>query len=145
MSSIKFNKDLDFGNKYENELLKYIDYDNYDIKQGLFKDYDIEVIKDNKPTYYEVKSDRLTHITKNIVIEYMCSNKPSGISTTTADYYAYFVVYPDNDYDLYIIPTKVIREYISYKYYTKIKGGDNNRSRMYKFVSFLFGEYKIKK
>jgi len=35
----------------------------------------------------EVKTDRMTHKTGNVFIEYACRHKPSGIATTTANYW----------------------------------------------------------
>ena len=136
---MNFKKDLEFGHKYELELLKHIDHDNYLISTGIFKPYDIKFFKDDKCIRYEVKADRLTIKTNNIAIEFECSNKPSGITTTRAKYYAYFVIKPNEEYDLYIIKTKYIKECIKNKLYKRIvKGGDNYTSRMYIFDYSLF-------
>lgn len=37
----------------------------------------------------EVKTDRMTHKTGNVFIEYESRGKPSGIATTDADYWVY--------------------------------------------------------
>ncbi len=138
-----FNDDLKFGNYYELELLKYIDCDSYIKKTGYFKEYDIKIYKNNKSVKYEVKADRITYYTKNIAIEYECSNKVSGVITTKAKYYAYFVINPNNDYELYIIPVKKIIKYIMKNKYKKIlTGGDNNKSKFYLFDENLFLKYK---
>jgi len=133
-----FFKDLDFGKKYEKELLKIIPHDSFNTVEGLFKDYDIELIKDNNKTLYEVKSDRWTQKTNNVCIEFECSNKPSGISTTKSDYYAYFIIINDG-YDLIVIKTETIKKLIKEKKYNKIKmGGDNNNSIFYLFDKNIF-------
>ena len=141
---MSFLKDLKFGKIYEKELLKYLDYENYNFSIGNFKPYDLEIIKNNISIYYEIKADRISYITNNISIEYECNNKLSGISSTTSNYYAYFVIKPNTNYDLYIIPTEIIRDNIINKTYKKsIVGGDNYKSKMYLFDIKIFNEYKI--
>lgn len=141
---MNFKKDLEFGNFYELELLKYIDYDKYIQSEGNFKPYDLKIYKNEKITRYEVKADRITHYTNNITIEYECYNKPSGITTTKAKYYGYFVVKPNKTYDLYIIPVKKIKKYIEQKTYSKeLSGGQNNLSKFYLFHKNKFEKYKI--
>ena len=75
--------------------------------KGYFPYYDIEITKDNVVTTYEVKADRQAHTTGNIAIEFEYNNKPSGISVTRADYYAYYVVKPYNLFDLYLLVYKL--------------------------------------
>ena len=72
-----FFEDLKFGQTYEEELIKYLDFDFYNmcVRNKSFKSWDIEIIKDNIKTYYEVKSDRKTFQTGNIAIEYECNKK----------------------------------------------------------------------
>jgi hypothetical protein len=142
---MNFKNDLKFGKKYEMELLKYLDYDIYKTKDGLFKDYDLKININQKSITYEVKADRLTYITNNIAIEYECSKKDSGISTTKSDFYAYFIIKPNDDYDLYIIPTIEIKNLIKLKQYKRVvNGGDNYNSKMYLFNISLFKNYIIK-
>lgn len=76
----------------------------------------------------EVKNDRIIHKTGNIFIEYESRGKPSGLSTTTANYW----IYRMNELDIaFIIPTDklkmICREYLKEKKYIK-NGGDNNTS-----------------
>jgi hypothetical protein len=59
--------------------------------------YDLEIGKDMEGRLaeilghkrIEVKTDFIAHRTGNLAIEYECRGKPSGISVTDADYYAY--------------------------------------------------------
>ena len=133
-----FQKDLVFGKKYESELLNHISYDSFQISEGLFKDYDVKIVKDGLAISYECKADRWTHRTGNICIEFMCSNKPSGISTSKADYYAYFIVKGDK-YELLICKTEDIRQLIKDKLYTRIhRGGDNKNSEFFLFNKNIF-------
>lgn len=140
---MNFKNDLSFGEAFELELLKYISYDSYKKPQGKFKDYDLEIISNNINTYYEVKCDRMSFKTGNIAIEYECFDKPSGIESTKADYYGYFILNP-NGYDLYIVPVSQIKEFINKKIYKRtVKGGDYFKSHMYLFDLSVFNEYKI--
>ena len=139
---MNFKKDLEFGEYYEMKLLEHLDYDLSVKKDGNFKDYDIEIYKDNIKTTYEVKADRMAYNTNNIAIEYECFNKPSGISTTKADYWAIFEIIPKDDYNLYIIPTKDIKQLINIKeYFRYVKGGDFNKSKMFLFNKNIFHKY----
>ena len=141
---MSFNLDLEFGNIYEKKLVDIIPNDSYIIKEGYFPYYDVEITKDNIITKYEVKADRNTYKTGNIAIEYKCKGIPSGISKTQADYYAYYIVKPYNIFELYIIPTDIIKNKINSNEYKRIIfGGDNKNSEMYIFSLELFEEYKI--
>lgn len=125
---MSFNSDLAFGKQYENIAVQIVENDGEIIiehPEGYCKEYDFKTDK----YVYEVKSDRLTYKTGNLYVEYECSGKPSGIATTTADYWFYFVVMPvsiknyPNNYRAYKIPTSHIRQLITPTART-IMGGD---------------------
>jgi hypothetical protein len=139
---MNFKNDLVFGQNFELELINILKPTQYKISKGCFKPYDIKICEGSKTLYYEVKSDRYTHTTGNVCIEYLCSNQPSGIQTTISNFYAYFVVKPDDKYDLYIIPTDYIIDLINKKKYHKnISGGDNYRAKFYLFKIELFEKF----
>lgn len=140
----KFYRDLKVGQSYEIELLKHIDHIKYIQSKGNFKEYDMKIYhKPKRYKTYEVKSDKQISIYGNICIEYECRNKPSGISTSTAKYWAIFEC-KDAYYTLYIIPSKIIREYIEKCKYHSIKnGGDGRVSKLYLFKKELFKDYII--
>lgn len=143
---MSFNSDLAFGNIYEKKLVELIPNESYLIKEGYFPDYDVEITNNNIMVTYEVKADRYTYKTNNVAIEFECNNSPSGIATTTSDFYAYFVIKPYNLFELYIIPTNIIKSKIEEKEYKKILlGGDNKKSRLYIMDLNNFLEYKFKK
>lgn len=134
----KFHKDLSFGNKYEFEYSKVKGLTKPHCVKNSF--YDIITEEGIK---YEIKSDRYTYKTGNFCIEFECSNKPSGISITQSDFYGYFVVINDKDYQLYTIPTSYIREIITDKKYNRImKGGDGYKSKFYLFNKDLFTQFQ---
>ena len=138
---MSFIKDLKFGRVYEDTFLQVFLGNPEDVQRptGLFKAYDFIV----KGVAYEVKSDRKTSTSGNLCIEAGCNGKPSGIMSTQADYYVYFVVHENKDYDCYVIPTEYIRDSITLKRYKRsTKGGDGWRSFMYLFDIGLFSQFK---
>lgn len=140
----KWKSDLTFGEKYEAELIKLLKPTKYKTHPNCpFKSYDLKIYnEENKKVYLEVKADRMTHRTNNICIEYSHKDEPSGIYATKADFYAYFVIKGDNEYDLYLIPTKYILELIrEKKYHKNINGGDGFRCRMFLFNNQLFSKF----
>lgn len=138
----KFYNDLEFGQKYELLLTQLIVNDGY--QQFKNKDYDIMLKNGDEIVYYEVKADKITKNTGNICIEFQCNNKCSGISTTKANYYAYFEVLDDDKYNLYKIPVQKIKKRINEKKYKRIWfGGDNKKSKFYLFNKEIFKKYLI--
>lgn len=132
----KFNEQLSQGQKYERLCLEYLEYDAVEHMSGYFKEYDLVIKKEGKGTKIEVKSDRQASRTGNLAIEYECNNKPSGITSTEADFWIYFIVHPDRD-ECYIIPTEKLREIV--KTCPKVRGGDGMRSKM-----FLVNKERVK-
>jgi hypothetical protein len=77
----------------------------------------------------EVKTDRETHRTGNIVVEFECNGKPSGISTTEADYWAFVI---DGNALALLVEVGRLKKIARY-FYKKNgykSGGDNNMSKM---------------
>jgi hypothetical protein len=135
-----FKADLDLGESYQRKLLELIEYDECGMSKGCFKPYDVWITYAGERTTFEVKADRMTQRTGNIVIEFQCADKPSGITTTEADFWVYFI---HNTGVYYMIPTGDIRRLIDEKKYTKtIRGGDGWRANMYVFPATVFDEWK---
>lgn len=146
----KFQKQLANGNIYEIRSLMYLEHDTYEQKKGNFKPYDLIITKGGKETKIEVKSDRQAGKTGNMAIEYECNNKPSGITSTEADYYIYFIIYADDIQEdglpreeCYKIPIKRLIKIA--KKCRKVRGGDGNRSCMYLVHKSLVKKYLINK
>ena len=79
----------------------------------------------------EVKNDRKIHTTGNLFIEYESRGLPSGLSTTTADYWIYRMSELDAALILPINSLKgVCRNYYKQNKYLK-EGGDNNTSKAF--------------
>jgi len=134
-----FRADLEFGEAYQQKLLDLIQYDTYTIAKGKFKPWDVQITHDSDTITFEVKSDRKAQQSGNMVIEFECNNKPSGITSTEADYWVYFV---DGTTDYYLIPTAEIREAIVKQQYKRIvRGGDGWRAKMYLFPLTTFTDF----
>ncbi len=78
----------------------------------------------------EVKRDFAASTTGNFAVEFMCRNKPSGISTTKADWWA-FVPSGDfyNDEIVVLIKTKRLERLLVSK--RIVRGGDNKCAELY--------------
>jgi hypothetical protein len=138
----KFYECLDQGKIYEVETLKYLDYDSFSFNDN--NAYDIAIIKDDKKTFIEVKSEKLASKTGNICIEYYCRGKPSGISVTKAEYYFIYVVISDVKYRVFKVPTNDIKEMIKNKLFIReCNGGDNMASKMYLFSIKSLLKYEL--
>lgn len=135
-----FNSDLALGKEYEKKALALFDYETYKISEGEVKEYDIDMtLKNGKNIKIEVKCDRLAKKTGNIVIEYMYNGKDSGINSTQADYWIYFII-DDNCY--YKFPVKRLRKLV--KECKSISGGYNKRSNMYLLNIKTLDKYRHK-
>ena len=123
----KFLKDLAFGEMWQVAAHELVGGSIIPAPKGCFKPYDF--ISDG--VKYEVKADRLAYKygCKTMFIEFECSGKPSGISTTEAEYLIYFMVFPNNNYTVYKIPVTDLKMAC---YGCPVKnGGDGFRSRGY--------------
>tara|TARA_R110000868_G_scaffold1955_1_gene15209 strand:- start:687 stop:1196 length:510 start_codon:yes stop_codon:yes gene_type:complete len=148
----KFNKCLLQGQFYELEFLKYIDFDDFTLAPKGCKEYDLKILKDDKLTFYEVKSEMNCRKYGNACIEYECNGKISGINATTSDFWVHFnIIDKDaNEYIIYLIPVEKLREMIKNLEYKKdMRGGDGMRAKFYlfdlkKFEPYIFPLIKIK-
>ena len=86
---MKFNESLSSGKQSENIILKMVQnkYPKAYIKEGYHKEYDIMIPEINKTI--EVKKDFKSQYTGNVVIEMEMNNRPSGLQTTTADWWVF--------------------------------------------------------
>jgi hypothetical protein len=97
----------------------------YDLKTGQVGEGYISSMLSNNSI--EVKTDFQAMNTGNVFVEYSCSGKPSGLSKTEADWFAFII---SNERILFIKTTelkKICRCYINTP--RDIVGGDNNLSK----------------
>jgi len=96
----------------------------FDLQFGIEGESQLAEIVANKKV--EVKRDRVAHETGNVFIEYQSRNKPSGIATTQADFYAYWI----GEVCVLISTDKlktICRQFLGSEF--DRVGGDNNSSK----------------
>jgi hypothetical protein len=135
-----FQKALTQGKIYEKKCLEYLEYTSVIHTEGYFKEYDLTIFQNGYPVTIEVKSDRQAAKTGNMVIEYECSSKGSGITTTTADYWMYFIVFPERE-ECYKFPIDDLKTIV--KTCRKVTGGDGMRSKMHLLDKRICQKYRV--
>lgn len=140
-----FDKDLEFGKQYQLKVKDLFEWEEFVNTEGYLKEFDItgsfkteegNLIK----TKWEVKADRRAKQTGNIAIEFESNGKPSGITTTTADFWIYFI-HGENTY--YLIPTSVLRRKVKQnRWWRIIQVNDEMRNRVYLFERSQFEKYR---
>ena len=98
-----FHRDLNQGKKVEDIVLAKIHekYPHATKLEGKVKPYDIYIPELN--IYVEVKSDKKSQETGNIVIEVEMYDKPSGLNSTRSDVW---VIYTGTEF-IYITPLRI--------------------------------------
>jgi len=80
----------------------------------------------------EVKTERdKWRDTGNIVIEFESRGRPSGISTTEAEYWFHNLAIGEDIVMTLVFPTKTLRNYLAKNNPRMVRGGDDNTSRLY--------------
>jgi hypothetical protein len=131
MSYKNFNKDLPYGQKYEDRLRPILERVGCEYKgSNDTKTHDKTYLLDGIELRFECKSDKRSNTTKNIAIEAECRGKPSGITTTKSDFWAHFYR-KDNELYLLIISSRILRAEICTGKYGNRIGGDGTDTGSY--------------
>tara|TARA_R100000544_G_C2210883_1_gene51862 strand:+ start:386 stop:838 length:453 start_codon:yes stop_codon:yes gene_type:complete len=112
-----FQESLTSGQKSENLVLDIIKkkYPKAFLKEGYHKEYDIMIPEINKTV--EVKKDFKSQHTGNVVIEVEMNNRPSGLETSTADWWVFHL----NDIELVWIKLKRLKELVKSEDYNLVE------------------------
>lgn len=138
-----FKQDLEFGNKWEDIFLSHIDYDEFEKAPAeKFTLWDIKTIKNGITTTWEIKTDRRSHLTKNVCIEFESYGSKSGIQTSKANNWVYISLDDLGGYDIYIIPRKQLIKMCNNQEYKRI--GKTINSNFFLFDIDLFKKYLYK-
>ncbi len=127
---MKFKESLSSGKQSENIVLKMVQnkYPKAYIKEGYHKEYDIMIPEINKTI--EVKKDFKSQYTGNVVIEMEMNNRPSGLQTTTADWWVFHL----NETEIVWITLERLKEMVElegYKLVEFIGDGDEISKQAY--------------
>lgn len=125
----QLKKDLPRGHVGEDIVMEYLKREGHkSVKRiiGNHKEYDI-LIDDGKISI-EVKMDVMSKETGNIAVEHENYGKPSGIKTTTANYWAFIYWYKDEWYGG-IFQTKALKKICKKAW--SVNGGDDMASKIY--------------
>jgi hypothetical protein len=138
-----FQQDLNFGKLWETKAVSLIPVDEVFAEfapKGAFKPWDFKT----DLSKYEVKADRLAYKygSRTMYIEYECGGVPSGISSTEADYWFYFMVKPNSEYVCYELPVLLLKEACKSPL-RSVSGGDGMRSRGHIVDVAQFSQFKI--
>ena len=135
-----FEADLKVGKIYEKIVLEKIHkkYPKAYIQKGYCKEWDIYIPE--LQIGVEVKSDKKSMHTGNIVIEIEFNNKPSALSTTKAEWW---VIYDGIDYNWFTINNikKCIKDN-NLRYATFIGRGDTKQKKAYLIIKEILYKYK---
>jgi hypothetical protein len=135
-----FQSDLEVGKIYENIILEKIQkkYPKSYIEKGYCKDWDIYIPE--LQMGIEVKSDKKSMHTGNIVIEIEFNNRPSALSTTKANWW---VIYDGIEYNWFMVNNikKCITEN-NLKYKKFIGRGDTKEKKAYLIKKEILYKYK---
>jgi hypothetical protein len=117
-----WKEDLKFGINYEKKLLQHLLHEGDVVSHSpdkKNKGYDFIL----NGIQYEVKTDRFK--SGNICIEVACNGKKSGITTTTADVWLYYII---SNSMLINIPTEELKKIVENHTFYQCKGGDRKAS-----------------
>lgn len=142
MANYIFSKDLAVAQRTEEKIAEVLSRVTGSTIKMLNdnRDYDILMERKGRDYYIEVKEDFMAAKTGNIAVEYECRGKPSGISTSKSDVYAYMIHESNVKQVLYLTDTKKLKEAINKRmFFREVSGGDaGSNTRMYLFRKDVF-------
>ena len=127
MAGKNFKDSLVIGHKSEDAVCAKIKkkYPKAHVMEGYCKGYDIYVPETKKKV--EVKQDKKSNFTGNIVVEIEFDGKPSALSTTESDYW----VFDDGEIYMWITPETLRQIVLPMHAVTFTGNGDNKSKRAY--------------
>ncbi len=131
-----FKEDLKRGQKVENLFVSlYLTNLPYgeevqDISYCKNKEYDVAItsVVDGGPPIvqrYEIKCDSKSEITNNVAVEVLSRGKPSGLTSSTADWWVFYCYSHEKRHFRWVLLSKeTLTNLIKKGGYTKVTGGD---------------------
>jgi hypothetical protein len=113
MANLNFKQDLKLGNDGETAVRTFLESQGASfIESNYDNQYDLKMMVKGFEKTYEIKTDvKVAPLfdTGNIFIEYESRNKPSGISTSKADWFVTYFIFLN---ELWFIKTETLRKLI---------------------------------
>lgn len=136
-----FKEDLEFGDKWAEAALERLGITKYRKIEGKFLYFDYVAVEEEGIVLYEMKADTRGHKTGNVCIEFKSSGNSSGITTSIADYWCYWMT---ETKVLYKIPTSYLKECVEKKWYWRtVECCERGKNECYLMPSHLFEEYEV--
>ena len=135
MPNYNFSQDHKIAMTTEKEISEML-FEWYDWKTLKICDnnqYDLLVQKKDKKLKIEIKEDFTCQKTGRVGLEFECRDKPSGISTSQADYYLY-KVHTRGIVRYFLISTSTLTKMIRGEKYSYIVSGGDKRSNSWNFL-----------
>jgi len=143
MGNYNFRQDLQVSKETEKEVADILAR-LYSAKIKEFRTdnkYDILAEIEGSDVKFEVKEDFMCVDTGNVAVEYECRGKPSGISTSDADFYIYKLETKDKGIHYIMHSSDTLKKMIEEReYFRKVNGGDkgsNTMNYLFKYDTFL--------
>ena len=142
MGNYNFRQDLETSKKTEEEvadiLAKVYSAEIEEIRTD--NKYDIKAKINGSSKTFEVKEDFMCVDTGNVAVEYSCRGKPSGISTTEAEFYIYKLETKAKGIHYIVHKVSDLKKMIvDQKYFRFVNGGDkgsNSLNYLFKYNVF---------
>ena len=135
-----FKDSLAIGHKSEDAVCAKIKkkYPRAHVMEGYCKGYDIYVPETKKKI--EVKQDKKSNFTRNIVVEIEFDGKPSALSTTEADYW----VFDDGEIYIWTTPDTLRQVVKPFKPVKFVGNGDNKEKLAYLIKKDIIIKHALK-
>ena len=140
IASKNFKDSLAIGHKSEDAVCAKIKkkYPRAHVMEGYCKGYDIYVPETKKKV--EVKQDKKSNFTGNIVVEIEFDGKPSALSTTESDYW----VFDDGEIYIWTTPDTLRQVVKPFKPVKFVGNGDNKEKLAYLIKKDIIVKHALK-
>lgn len=141
MGNYNFDEDLNVAKQTEHEIgLLFAEYYGWNlVSMSNHKGYDLVLEKNGRNVLVEVKEDFAVGKTGNVAVEFSCRGKPSGISTTQADFWLYRLHMNEGLIHVLLETDELKRKIELEKYFRTVNGGDegsNSLNYLFKLEEF---------
>tara|TARA_B100000900_G_C20548504_1_gene703697 strand:- start:380 stop:871 length:492 start_codon:yes stop_codon:yes gene_type:complete len=142
-SNLEFKKDVNIGEDGEEIIKQLLLSKGFKfIRENRDYKYDLLMSFGDRDISFEIKTDVYVdknNDTGNLVVEYECRNKPSGISVTQADYYVYYMPKLNEVWNIHMDNLKYLIK--NNNFYSATGGDEGSNTKMYLIRREYFKDY----